>query len=51
VFSVTSEEADWDGQIADLIRSGKASVEDEFMRIGWMPENRAGFAQQQNAAE
>jgi hypothetical protein len=38
VFSATSDEADWDNQIADMIRSGQASADDECMRIGWMPE-------------
>jgi hypothetical protein len=37
VFSATSDEADWDSQIAAMIRKGQASPEDEFMRIGWMP--------------
>jgi DNA-binding transcriptional regulator/RsmH inhibitor MraZ len=35
VFSTTSDEADWDSQIADLISSGHASAADEFLRIGW----------------
>jgi hypothetical protein len=46
VFSVTSDEADWDHQIADMISSGQASAEDEFMRIGWLPECRRGAHQQ-----
>jgi hypothetical protein len=37
VFSATSDEADWDSQIAEMIRTGQACAEDEFMRIGWMP--------------
>jgi hypothetical protein len=36
VFSATSDPADWDSQIADMISSGQASPDDEFMRIGWM---------------
>jgi hypothetical protein len=42
VFSATSDEADWASQIADLISSGRANSDDEFMRIGWMPESSEG---------
>jgi hypothetical protein len=49
VFSTTSDEADWDGQIADLISRGQASADDEFMRLGWMPKSRPGFMPRQNA--
>jgi hypothetical protein len=49
VFSMTSDPADWDSQIADLISSGQASADDEFMRLGWMPGS-PGFQQHQNAS-
>ena len=49
VFSMNSDEADWDCQIAEMIRSGRASADDEFMRIGWMAEGSAGLVPQQNA--
>jgi hypothetical protein len=51
VFSMTSDPADWDSQIADLISSGQASAEDEFMRIGWMAEVSQGSVSQQNASQ
>ena len=49
VFSATSDEADWDTQIAEMIRSGQASADDEFMRIGWLPAGCEGLVPQQNA--
>ena len=50
VFSTTSDRADWDRQIAEMISSGQASAADEFMRVGWMPEGSAGLVPQQNAS-
>jgi|SRR4051794_6851342 hypothetical protein len=38
VFSMTSDPADWDSQIAEMISSGQASPDDEFMQIGWVPD-------------
>jgi hypothetical protein len=49
VFSMTSDEADWDRQIAEMISSGQASADDEFMRVGWMPGSR-GAQQIPNAS-
>jgi hypothetical protein len=49
VFSATSDQADWDGQIAAMISSGQASTDDEFMRIGWMPDS-PGVQQRHNAS-
>jgi hypothetical protein len=49
VFSATSDEADWDSQIAELIGSGQASAQDEFMRIGWVPQASPGLVPRQNA--
>jgi hypothetical protein len=51
VFSATSDPADWDSQIAEMIRSGQASAADEFMRIGWIPESGAATMSRQNALE
>jgi hypothetical protein len=39
VFSATSDEPDWDSQIAEVISSGRASADDEFMRVGWIPSS------------
>jgi hypothetical protein len=51
VFSMTSDEAEWNGQIADMITSGQASADDEFMRIGWMAEPAPGLVSHQNAPQ
>ena len=37
VWSNTSDEREWDQQIAEMIASGEASPSDEFMRVGWLP--------------
>ena len=37
VWSNTSDEREWDQQIAEMIASGEAQATDEFMRIGWLP--------------
>jgi len=37
VWSNTSDSAEWDRQIAEMIDSGAASPNDEFMCIGWLP--------------
>jgi hypothetical protein len=37
VWSKTSDPADWDRQIAEMVSSGRASPSDEFMRVGWLP--------------
>jgi hypothetical protein len=37
VWSDTSDPAEWDRRISEMIASGRASPSDEFMRIGWMP--------------
>jgi hypothetical protein len=37
VWSNTSDEREWDQQIAEMIARGEANVSDEFMRIGWLP--------------
>ena len=37
VWSNTSDEREWDQQIAEMIASGEAQATDEFIRIGWMP--------------
>ena len=37
VWSNTSDEREWDRQIAEMIDSGAASPNDEFMCIGWLP--------------
>jgi hypothetical protein len=50
VFSMTSDEADWAAQIADMIRSGHAGPDDEFMRIGWMVETSPGLVSHQNTS-
>jgi hypothetical protein len=39
VWSNTSDPAEWDRRIAEMIASGRASPSDEFMRIGWMDAN------------
>jgi hypothetical protein len=31
---MNSDEADWDSQIAEMINSGQASGDDDFMRVG-----------------
>jgi hypothetical protein len=36
VWSNTSDPAEWDRQIAEMIASGRASPSDEFMRVGWL---------------
>jgi hypothetical protein len=36
VFSTTSNEAEWDREIAVMITSGWASKDDQFVGIGWM---------------
>ena len=48
VFSAASEEADWESQIAEMISSGQASAEDEFLRIGWMPQRCSASMQDPN---
>jgi hypothetical protein len=37
VWSNTSDESEWDEQIARMIDSGEAQATDEFMRVGWLP--------------
>jgi hypothetical protein len=37
VWSKTSDPAEWDQQIAEMIASGEANASDEFMRIAWLP--------------
>jgi hypothetical protein len=37
VWSRTSDPAEWDRRIAEMIASGEAEAGDEFMRIGWIP--------------
>ena len=37
VWSNTSDEREWDQQIAEMIASGEAQDTDEFMRVGWLP--------------
>ena len=41
VWSNTSDEREWDQQIAEMIARGDANVSDEFMRVGWMPAFRS----------
>jgi hypothetical protein len=36
VWSNTSDPAEWDERIAEMLASGRASPSDEFMRIGWV---------------
>ena len=36
VWSNTSDEHEWDHQIAEMIASGEAQATDEFMRVGWL---------------
>jgi hypothetical protein len=36
-WSNTSDERQWDQQIAEMIASGEARATDEFLRIGWLP--------------
>jgi hypothetical protein len=43
VFSATSDEAEWDSQIAEMISSGHAGPDDEFMCIGWMLRPRRAW--------
>jgi hypothetical protein len=50
VFSATSDEADWDRKIAGMVRSGQASADDEFMRIGWMADAFPGLVSHQNGS-
>ena len=38
VFSATSDPAEWDRAIADLIASGRAEPDDDFLRIGWLAQ-------------
>ncbi len=35
VWSDTSDGAEWDRKIAELIADGQAKATDEFLRIGW----------------
>ena len=35
VWSNTSDEREWDQQIAEMIDNGRARAGDEFLRIGW----------------
>jgi hypothetical protein len=37
VWSQTSDEREWDQQIAEMIDSGRARADDKFMRVGWLP--------------
>ena len=37
VWSNTSDERDWNQQIAEMIARGEAQATDEFIRIGWLP--------------
>jgi hypothetical protein len=37
VFSMTSDRAEWDREIAAMIASGRAAPGDEFVRFGWVP--------------
>ena len=37
VWSNTSDSAEWERQIAELIAGGRAKPTDEFLRIGWLP--------------
>ena len=36
VFSMTSDPAEWEREIAALIASGRVAPGDEFMRLGWL---------------
>ena len=36
VWSNTSDAAEWDRKIAEMLAAGEASPNDEFMRIGWL---------------
>ena len=36
VFSMTSDPAEWEREIAALIASGMAEPTDEFVQIGWI---------------
>ncbi len=36
VWSDTSDPAEWDRLIAELIALGEAKPSDEFLRVGWM---------------
>ncbi len=36
VWSNTSDPAEWERQIAEMIASGSARPSDAFMRIGWL---------------
>ena len=47
VWSDTSDEAEWECRIADMIDSGRARAVDDFMRIGWM---RPSVAQKKAAS-
>ena len=41
VWSTTSDEREWDQQIAEMIASGEASPSDAFMRVGWLPPQKS----------
>jgi hypothetical protein len=34
-FPMTPDAPEWNRQISDLIETGQASADDEFMRLGW----------------
>jgi hypothetical protein len=36
VWSDTSDPAEWDRRISEMIASGEAGPDDEFVQIGWM---------------
>lgn len=38
VFSMRSDPVEWDREIAALIASGRASEDDQFVRIGWLAQ-------------
>ncbi len=40
VFSATSDPAEWEREIAALIASGRASADDDLVRVGWIPSRR-----------
>jgi hypothetical protein len=41
IWSNTSDEREWDQQIAEMIASGEARATDEFLRVGWLPPGKA----------
>jgi hypothetical protein len=49
VFSASSDDVDWNSQIADMISSGQASADDEFVGIGWVHQASHGLVSHQNA--